>query len=386
MKKIAFGILKVIGILLSVISLLMFVFVLGKNSHLTTQIGSILFPLTAGYLIVAMIIVALLSILALVMNYKNKKKPGLLLIVLTALSVAALAFGSVEFGIEKSVVRQNGGTVSLLGDSSISMSAQPDEQIVYADKDDQELTISVYRNPEKYQSQKQPVYIYIHGGGWSSGDSESSAWLHRAMADNGYLAFSINYRLATEDDPNWEKATEDMADAVRWIKEHAAEYGGDSNQILLSGESAGGQLALLYAGLTSSGNLDAPVPNAVAVMYPAIDMKWTSENGRYLSAGVIPGIVEKYIGGNLDEYSGRLAAVDPKNYISKNFPPVYIIHGKKDSLVTCTGSEAFTDALNSAGGEAELVLIPFANHGINTQEVVSLVINFAENKGLKATK
>ena len=382
MKTIILRIMKILGIIIAVISLAMFVFILGKNSFIMTQISSILFPMVAGYLLVVMVIIALLSILALGLDFKNRRKPKVSLIILTGLSVTALIFGGVEYGIEKNVVHSNGGKVTLLGESSISLSAEPDEIVTYANKDNQNLTISIYRNQDEYRNKKQPVYIYIHGGGWGSGDSESSSWLHRAMAKNGYVAFSINYRLATDDDPNWEKATEDIADAITWIKDHASEYGGDSNKILLSGESAGGQLALLYTGMVSEGKLEAPVPDAVCVMYPAIDMKWTSANGKYLSTGVIAGIVEKYIGGDLNEYSDRLAAVDPMNYINENFPPVRIIHGKKDSLVTSAGSAAFTDAINSAGGQVELVLIPFANHGINFEEVVSLMTYFAGKNNL----
>jgi dipeptidyl aminopeptidase/acylaminoacyl peptidase len=113
-------------------------------------------------------------------------------------------------------------------------------------------------------------------------------------------------------------------------------------------------------------------------MYPAIDMTWTAKNGRYLSSNVIPGIVEKYLGGNLTAHKNRLKSVSPTNYINDKFPPVYIIHGQKDSLVSITGSEKFVSKLNQAGGQAKLVKIPFANHGINMQEVVSLLSNYAK--------
>lgn len=381
MKKKLFTAGKILGIILASLCLLLFVFTLGPNHLLTTQIGSIFFPLTAGRLLVLVILLTLLSLGFLGWMIKQKLKPGKLLITLTLVSTVALLTGGTEWLIERNVVKQNGGEVSLLGDKSISMKAKPDTQVSYANKDGKDLTVSVYKNSGKARKHKQPVYIYIHGGGWASGDAESSAWLHRAMADKGYVAFSINYRLATNGHPNWQTATEDIVDAIKWIKRHAADYGGDSAHILLSGESAGGQLALLYTGLVSSGKINAPIPDAVDVMYPALDMTWTAKNGRYLSSGIVPGIVEKYIGGSLTTHRDRLKAVSPENYISDKFPPVYIIHGQKDTLVTVTGSERFVSKLNQAGGHAKLVKIPFANHGINMQEVVSLLSHDAQQIG-----
>lgn len=369
---------KILGLLFSVLGLLLFSLILGPRELISTQISSILFPLVAGYLLIALFILTLISFISLWHAGRKKKRMSILSLSLALVSLLALIMGGLEWTLERQIVVQNGGQMSLLGDPTISMSAQPDSQVVYATKDNQELTISLYQNKGQAAEKKQPVYIYIHGGGWSSGDAESSAWSHRAMADKGYVAFSINYRLATEDNPTWEKAIEDVADAIRWIKEHAEEYGGDSNNILLSGESAGGHLALLYTGLVSTGQLDAPLPSAVGVMYPAIDLTWTAENGRYLSSQVIPGIVERYIGGSLAEHQDRLQAVSPMAYINDKFPLVYIIHGEKDSLVTVSGSEEFVSELNKVGGQAQLVKIPFANHGLNTQVAVSLLSQFAE--------
>ena len=91
--------------------------------------------------------------------------------------------------------------------------------------------------------------------------------------ENGYVSFSINYRLAADDRPTWDKAIEDVNDAMKWIYENAKSYGGDPERIFLSGESAGGNLALVYGGRVSEGSLDGPIPKALTVLYPAIDME-----------------------------------------------------------------------------------------------------------------
>ena len=152
---------------------------------------------------------------------------------------AALAIFCVETGIFKAAASAGGGKFSLLRGltmKDVEMST-PDESVVYANHDGQDLTISIYK-PKEQSENLQPVYVYMHGGGWSSNNSETNSNIHRQMADAGFIGFSINYRLCTSgstDNPTWDKAIYDCAEAMNWIKEHAAEYGGDASRIFLAG-------------------------------------------------------------------------------------------------------------------------------------------------------
>lgn len=383
--SIARKLLKGLGFLVTFISLLVFIGVLGENKNWLTQFGSIVFPIS-GRLLTLLVVISLSGVVGLYLARRRGKKLAKSTLFLTVLSLTALILGGVEWSMTKKVVEENGGTLNLLGEMSISLTAQPDEVVTYASKEGQDLTLSVYKNAEPFSKEKQPVYVYIHGGGWSHGDSESLSGLHREVAKQGYVVFSINYRLATSDNPTWEKATEDIADAMNWIKAHAQDYGGDSDKLILSGESAGGHLDLLYTGLVSSGKLNAPLPSAVIAMYPAVDLQWISDNARYLTVDPIPGFVETYIGGSLTDYPERVAAIDPLAYVNDNFPPVYLFHGKKDTMVNIQGSEKFVDQLNQAGGTGKLVSLPFENHGINFQAFVSLLNYYAEEAGLGVVK
>lgn len=58
-----------------------------------------------------------------------------------------------------------------------------------------------------------------------------------------------------------------------------------------------------------------------------------------------------------------MEAIDPFTYINENMPPVLIIHGEKDTLVSVTGSEAYVAKLSELGVKNKLVEIPFCNHG-----------------------
>ena len=363
LKHIVFSVAKAFVIILSVLSLLLVIFALGKPEKLTTQIGTIFGPMLLPILIISLVILTGVELIFLIKKGKGNYLQNKLSIIAMAFSVVALVSTSLLWHSMCSAVRDNGGSISVFDGFSMFKNPSDDEKVVYATHDGENLTISVYKNKEKTDGSLSPVYVYIHGGGWQSSDSESNGVMHRNMSDSGYLGFSINYRLCTDDVATWDTAIYDCAEAMNWIYAHAEEYGGDPNRIVLSGESAGGHLALLYTGRVTDGSLDAPIPQAVCVMYPAVDLKWVSENARYLSSGLVPGIVERFIGGSLDEYPERVEAIDPFTYINENMPPVLIIHGEKDTLVSVTGSEAYVAKLSELGVKNKLVEIPFCNHG-----------------------
>lgn len=91
-----------------------------------------------------------------------------------------------------------------------------------------------------------PVLLFVHGGGFLVGDKGgdgngnggwANAHLGRWAAVNGMLGAVMNYRLAP--DETWPAGAEDVAAAVEWLQEHAAEHGGDPERIVLLGTSAG---------------------------------------------------------------------------------------------------------------------------------------------------
>jgi arylformamidase len=112
--------------------------------------------------------------------------------------------------------------------------------IPYAQPKQEKQTLDVYAPGA---GKNHPVAIWIHGGGWHSGDKNDVGSKPQAFVDRGFVFVSINYRL-------WPGVTirqiaQDVAKAIRWAHEHAAEYGGDSQRLIVMGHSAGAQLAAL---------------------------------------------------------------------------------------------------------------------------------------------
>jgi arylformamidase len=112
--------------------------------------------------------------------------------------------------------------------------------IPYADSAHERQVLDVYSPPN---AKNLPVVLWIHGGGWQTGDKSSVQLKPQAFTDKGFVFVSTNYRLL----PNVDMGTivRDIAKSIRWVHDHIAEYGGDPTRLLVMGHSAGAQLAAL---------------------------------------------------------------------------------------------------------------------------------------------
>jgi acetyl esterase/lipase len=90
-----------------------------------------------------------------------------------------------------------------------------------------------------------PVLIYVHGGGWTSGDKGAVGAKAAYFTGRGFIFVSINYRLIPAARPAGQAA--DVAEAVAWVRDNIALYGGNAGRLFLLGHSAGAHLTALIA-------------------------------------------------------------------------------------------------------------------------------------------
>ena len=106
--------------------------------------------------------------------------------------------------------------------------------------DAQPLKLRLYRPST---AQVAPVMVYFHGGGWCIGTLETHDNLCRHLARiTGMNLVSVDYRLAPEH--IFPAALDDAYAATRWVAQHAAELHCDASQLMVAGDSAGGNLAI----------------------------------------------------------------------------------------------------------------------------------------------
>ena len=108
--------------------------------------------------------------------------------------------------------------------------------------------LDVFKN-EKTKNEKQPAILMVHGGGWRAGDRSHNSTLARKLAQAGFVAITVDYRLSTE--ALFPAAVFDLKEAIRWIRANGSNYGVDTSQIAILGFSAGGELAA-FVGTTNS--------------------------------------------------------------------------------------------------------------------------------------
>lgn len=82
-----------------------------------------------------------------------------------------------------------------------------------------------------------PMVVFVHGGGFTGGSKEANAHVGEFFGTLGLVGVVINYRLAPE--IKWPAGAEDVGAAVTWVRDHAADFGGDPNKIFVMGISAG---------------------------------------------------------------------------------------------------------------------------------------------------
>jgi acetyl esterase/lipase len=116
--------------------------------------------------------------------------------------------------------------------------------VPYAGTSDFRQTLNVYM-PAAKPTKPAPVIFWIHGGGWRGGEKTSVQLKPKFFTDLGYVFVSTNHRYITTNPMN--EIFADIAKSLRWTHDHAAEFGGDPNRIVIMGHSSGAQLAAYLA-------------------------------------------------------------------------------------------------------------------------------------------
>jgi acetyl esterase/lipase len=255
-----------------------------------------------------------------------------------------------------------------------------EKDITYCTVEGVALKMDVYYPSEN--NGRFPVTMYVHGGGWSSGDKAQGAGAIEipALQKAGFLVVSVNYRLAPE--YVFPAMIEDVKCAVRSLRAHADEYNLNTNRIGVWGGSAGGHLVNLLGTTDESAGFDvgeyleySSRVQAVVDMFGPADLTVQFQGG-YESA--------RRVFGDFD-----VALASPVTYVSADDPPFLILHGEKDALVPIEQSQILLSALQLAGVPAELVPVVNANHSFkpdggqispSRKEIVQMVVAFFEEK------
>lgn len=234
--------------------------------------------------------------------------------------------------------------------------------IEYSNPDDQHLQLNLAR--PKSVTGPVPAILCIHGGGFRAGKRESYDALCVKLAERGFVAATVTYRLAPK--YQFPAAVHDTKAAVRWLRAHADKYRIDTNKIGVTGGSAGGHLAQFLAVTrdvpefegTGGHPQESSHVNCVVNVYGPSD--FTKSYGKSVDAHEV---LPLWLGGNLETARVQHIRSSPLYWVTPNAAPTLCIHGTEDKYVAHEQAVWMVEKLQAATVPAELLTLEGAGHG-----------------------
>ena len=240
------------------------------------------------------------------------------------------------------------------------------KNIEYKSINGKSLQLDIYK--PKNMEENAPLLVFIHGGGWRSGERSDYLIYLVDFAKRGYITATVSYRLL-KDSP-YPGCVEDISDAVNWFFVNGENYGYDPNQIALIGGSAGAHLALMAAyewGEIKTDSTKIPGINyrikAVVDIYGPVDL--TTEYARNQS------LVTNFIAHSYAERPDLYKEGSPIEYVDSTDPPTLILHGTSDDLVPVIQSDRLKAKLDSLGVPCVYYRVPLWPHSMDMAQRVN---------------
>jgi acetyl esterase/lipase len=214
--------------------------------------------------------------------------------------------------------------------------------------------LNIYGMEGASSNAARPVLLFVHGGGWDSGDPAHYGFVARALAPEGFIVVNAGYRLHPA--AVFPAMLEDTAGAIAWTYRNIARFGGNPDRIVLAGHSAG----------------------AYNVVMTALDPQWLGREG--LAPDVIAGVAG--LAGPYDFYpftreSARNSfghaeepeLTQPINFTHGDAPPMLLLHGDGDETVKPRNSMALARKLTAAEARVDMQIYPGLDH---TDPIIAL--------------
>jgi acetyl esterase/lipase len=236
--------------------------------------------------------------------------------------------------------------------------------VPYPSADGAELMMDIYSRRDV--TTPQPTLVYFHGGFWVAGAKENQLLAFLPWLGMGWNVVNVGYRLGGVAPAP--AALVDSFCALRFIASQADRFNIDTERLVVTGQSAGGHLALAQAMIPESAGFadgcpagDTPKVAAVINWYGATDVQDVIEgpNRSDLAAQWFEGVP------NAMALAQR---VSPLTYVTNGLPPILTVHGDADTIVPYAHAVELHEALEGTDTAHRLVTVPRGGHGRFTAE------------------
>lgn len=269
------------------------------------------------------------------------------------------------FGLSASVVNAD--------DTPTLITYRAIEDVVYGQKDGMGLTLDVL-TPEK--NAKGIGLVLVSSGSWKSGKSNvltdeerkrNDHWV-QGLLKGGYTLFVVRHGSS----PRYfvPEMIEDVRRAVRFVRVNAKTYNIDPDHLGITSGSSGGHLSLMVALTADDGKPESKDPlerissrvQAVVAWFPPTDMiNWGATNGYKMIEGIRPGFFQQVFG-KVTDLETQLKAISPIYHLTKDDPPLLLIHGDADKTVPVQQSKILKAKYDELGLPNELVIKEGGGH------------------------
>lgn len=295
------------------------------------------------------------------------------LILITLMSVSTLSHASREERIienyDKIKARQE---VKLLS-SNISIQSNIQYNLPFATKENQ---LDIYY--QKNNKSNKPVVVMIHGGAWLVGDKASSSVVKNKaeffVNKEDYIFVSINYRM--EKNNIHPQEVSDVSYAIKWVYENINKYGGNPNNLIIMGHSAGAHLAtLVTTDQKYLNNVNVPIKSIKGVVsldtggfdLPYLLRSETIKNdmGRGIKNKLILDRIQNTYEMAWRSYSvNDLSDASPINFVNRNVPAILLIESSKDKAHQLA-ADRFQKVLTNNGVSVFRKEYPYSHEEVN---------------------
>lgn len=200
-----------------------------------------------------------------------------------------------------------------------------------------------------------PIVLMVHGGGWYRGDKEMQTSVENKKdrwTSKGIIFISIDYRMIPEADPAVQ--AQDVAKALSYVQNHASQWGGNFNEIILMGHSAGAHLvSLISANPQRYSNLK-PWLSTISLDSGAYDVTLRMTQPH-------PKLFDNAFGKDPEFWK----ITSPINFITSNAPPMLLVCSTQRSFISCGESEIFQNKAKQLGVRVELLKEDLTHKQIN---------------------
>lgn len=207
-----------------------------------------------------------------------------------------------------------------------------------------------------------PLFVYYHGGGWVLGNLETSDAGCRLLAEQTKrVVVSVDYRLSPEF--KFPVPVEDCYAALEWANENASSINAIANNIVVGGDSAGGNLATVMAILSHEKN--GPTITAQALIYPVTHLNFTTDSYEQFAEGfgldrdLMIWFGEYYVNDQKEYEDYRVSPLLYENVSA--LPPAIFIAAENDVLLD-EGAK-YEEKLRNAGVQTSYTVLEGSVHG-----------------------